>query len=147
GPADGVWFEPNDPVHNQKVPLPDSTRLAIDFAINKGRNGKGCVILFAAGNGNESVDNDGYASYQKVIAVAACNDFGTRSPYSDFGKAVWCAFPSNNGDSSQTPGIWTSDRSGVLGYNSGNRNLGDVGGNYTNEFGGTSSSCPGAAGV
>ncbi|MGJ5631576.1 S8 family serine peptidase [Nostoc sp. CALU 1950] len=147
GPSDGTWFEPNDPVHNQKVPLPDSTRLAIDFAINKGRNGKGCVILFAAGNGNESVDNDGYASYQKVIAVAACNDYGTRSAYSDFGKAVWCAFPSNNGDSSQTPGIWTADRSGVLGYNSGNQNLGDAGGNYTNEFGGTSSACPGVAGV
>ncbi len=147
GPADGIWFEPKDPVHNQKVPLPDSTRLAIDFAINKGRNGKGCVILFAAGNGNESVDNDGYASYQKVIAVAACNDYGTRSAYSDFGNAVWCAFPSNNGDSSQTTGIWTTDRTGVLGYNSGSRNLGDTGGNYTNEFGGTSSSCPGAAGV
>ena len=147
GPADGVWYDPNDPLHNQKVPLPDSTRLAMEFAINKGRNGKGCVILFAAGNGNESVDNDGYASYQKVIAVAACNDYGTRSAYSDFGKAVWCAFPSNNGDSSQTPGIWTSDRSGVLGYNSGNPNLGDVPGNYTNQFGGTSSACPGAAGV
>ncbi|MEH1839704.1 MAG: S8 family serine peptidase [Nostoc sp.] len=147
GPADGVWYEPNDPAHNQKVPLPDSTRLAMEFAINQGRNGKGCVILFAAGNGNESVDNDGYASYQKVIAVAACNDYGTRSAYSDFGKAVWCAFPSNNGDSSQTPGIWTSDRSGVLGYNSGNRNLGDVPGNYTNQFGGTSSACPGAAGI
>ncbi|WP_373529300.1 S8 family serine peptidase [Nostoc sp.] len=147
GPADGTWFEPSDPVHNQKVPLPDSTRLAIDFAITKGRNGKGCVILFAAGNGNESVDNDGYASYQKVIAVAACNDFGTRSAYSDFGQAVWCAFPSNNGNSSQTPGIWTTDRSGLVGYNSGNLNLGDFGGSYTNEFGGTSSSCPGAAGV
>ena len=147
GPADGVWYEPNDPAHNQKVPLPDSTRLAMEFAINQGRNGKGCVILFAAGNGNESVDNDGYASYQKVIAVAACNDYGTRSAYSDFGKAVWCAFPSNNGDSSQTPGIWTSDRSGVLGYNSGNQNLGDVPGNYTNQFGGTSSACPGGAGI
>ncbi len=147
GPADGAWFEPNDPVHNQKVPLPDSTRLAMDFAINKGRNGKGCVILFAAGNGNESVDNDGYASYQKVIAVAACNDYGTRSSYSDFGQAVWCAFPSNNGNSSQTSGVWTTDRCGMVGYNSGNRNLGDNGGNYTNEFGGTSSSCPGAAGV
>ncbi|WP_445633192.1 Peptidase S8 [Nostoc sp. DSM 114161] len=147
GPADGVWFEPNDPLHNQKVPLPDSTRLAIDFAINNGRNGKGCVVLFAAGNGNESVDNDGYASYQNVIAVAACNDYGTRSAYSDFGKAIWCAFPSNNGDASQTPGIWTTDRSGTVGYNSGKVSLGDTGGNYTNEFGGTSSACPGAAGV
>lgn len=147
GPADGEWWNPNDPVHNQVIPLPDSTRLAIDFAINQGRNGKGCVILFAAGNGNESVDNDGYASYQKVIAVAACNDLGKKSAFSDFGNAVWCAFPSNNGSPSQTPGIWTTDRSGLLGYNSGNINQGDAGGNYTNSFGGTSSACPGAAGV
>jgi subtilisin family serine protease len=147
GPPDGRWWDPNDPAHNRVVPLPDSTRLAMDFAINQGRNGKGCVILFAAGNGNESVDNDGYASYQKVIAVAACNDFGKRSAYSDFGKAVWCAFPSNNGEPSQTTGIWTTDRSGQVGYNPGNSRQGDAAGNYTNSFGGTSSACPGAAGV
>jgi subtilisin family serine protease/subtilisin-like proprotein convertase family protein len=147
GPADGLWFDATDPAHRQVVPLPDSTRLAMEYAINKGRNGKGCVICFAAGNGNESVDNDGYASYAKVIAVAACNDFGKRSAYSDFGQAVWCAFPSNNGERSQTPGIWTTDRSGLLGYNRGNNSQGDSVGNYTNNFGGTSSSAPGAAGV
>jgi subtilisin family serine protease len=147
GPPDGRWWDPNDPAHNRVVPLPDSTRLAMDFAINQGRNGKGCVILFAAGNGNESVDNDGYASYQKVIAVAACNDFGKKSAYSDFGNAVWCAFPSNNGEPSQTTGIWTTDRSGQVGYNPGNSRQGDAAGNYTNSFGGTSSACPGAAGV
>ena len=86
GPPDGDWCEPNDPVHNQVVPLPPSTRLAIDYVTTNGRGGKGCVVLFAAGNGNESVDNDGYASYPKVIAVAACNDRGKRSVYSDFGK-------------------------------------------------------------
>jgi subtilisin family serine protease len=147
GPPDGDWFDPDDPVHNQIVPLPDSTRLAIDFAINSGRNGKGCVVLFAAGNGNESVNNDGYASYENVIAIAACNDGGTKSAYSDFGPAVWCAFPSNNGEPSKTPGIWTTDRSGRLGYNPGSATRGDLAGNYTNSFGGTSSACPGAAGV
>lgn len=147
GPPDGVWWEPTDPGHKQKVPLPDSTRLAMDYAFTKGRNGKGCVILFAAGNGSESVDNDGYASYAKIIAVAACNDYGTRSAYSDYGNAVWCAFPSNNGYASQTPGIWTTDRSGRAGYNSGNTQQGDAAGNYTNSFGGTSSACPGVAGV
>jgi subtilisin family serine protease len=147
GPADGEWWNPNDPLHKQKVPLPDSTRLAMDFAVNNGRNGKGCVILFAAGNGNESVDNDGYASYEKVTAVAACNDMGSRSAYSDFGKAVWCAFPSNNGNPSLTSGIWTTDRTGTVGYNSGLATKGDAAGNYTNSFGGTSSACPGAAGV
>ena len=93
GAADGRWFVKNDPLHKHVSPLPTSTRLAIDYATANGRGGKGCVVLFAAGNGNESVDNDGYASYPKVTAVAACNDRGRRSVYSDFGKAVWCAFP------------------------------------------------------
>jgi subtilisin family serine protease len=135
GPADGEWWNPDDPMHQQVVPLPDSTRLAIEYAVTNGRNG------------NESVDNDGYASYPKVIAVAACNDFGTRSAYSDMGRAVWCTFPSSNGDPSQTSGIWTTDRSGASGYNPGQTSKGDAAGNYTNSFGGTSSACPGVAGT
>jgi subtilisin family serine protease len=148
GPEDGDFTDPGDPLHNQMVPLPDNTRLAMEFAINNGRNGKGCVICFAAGNGNESVDNDGYASFAKVIAVAATNDRGKRAAYSDFGGAVWCAFPSNNGFPSITRGIWTTDRTGAVGYNlGGNAQMGDAAGNYTNDFGGTSSACPGVAGV
>lgn len=147
GPEDGDFTDPDDPVHNQVVPLPDSTRLAMEFAVRNGRNGKGCVICFAAGNGNESVDNDGYASFDKVIAVAASNDRGKKAPYSDFGSAVWCAFPSNHFFPSVTPGIWTTDRSGQVGYNHGTSSLGDTAGNFTSKFGGTSSACPGVAGV
>jgi subtilisin family serine protease len=154
GPADGDWWDPNDPTHQQLVPIPDSTRLAIDYATTQGRGGKGCLVFFAAGNGNESIDLDGYASYARVIAVAACNDRGRRSVYSDFGKAVFCAFPSNDAAWPQqvhpaplTTGIWTTDRRGQEGYNSGSLTMGDAAGNYTNSFGGTSSACPGAAGV
>ena len=147
GPPDGEWWNPADPVHKQVVPLPDATRLAIDWAVANGRNGRGCVITWAAGNGNESADNDGYASYAKVIAVAACNDQGRKAAYSDFGKAVWCSFPSSHGEPSLTPGIWTTDRSGTVGYNRGWASKGDPAGNYTNDFGGTSSACPGVAGV
>lgn len=156
GPMDGAWFQPNDPQHNVRVPLPDSTRLAIDYAVTRGRGGKGCVIFFAAGNGNESVDLDGYASYSGVLAVAAINDRGVRSVYSDKGSAVACSFPSNdfryapeNRPAPLTPGIWTTDITGQGGYNP-NPNgqiAGDPRGNYTNSFGGTSSACPGAAGV
>ncbi|MBH0777041.1 S8 family peptidase [Nocardia bovistercoris] len=154
GPTDGAWFRPNDPAHTRVVALPASTRLAIEYAVTKGRGGRGCVVVFAAGNGNESVDNDGYASYPKVIAVAACNDTGKRSVYSDFGKAVWCAFPSNDlghapfgHPAPLTKGIWTVDRHGRDGYNTGRAADGDLAGNFTNSFGGTSSACPGVAGV
>jgi len=124
--------------------LPDSTRMAIDFAVTNGRNGKGTVVLFAAGNGDESVDLDGYASYRNVIAVAACTDRNVRASYSDFGDAVWCTFPSSGG----LRRIWTADNSGKPGRNPGGQFAeGDVAGNYTSTFGGTSSACPGAAGV
>lgn len=152
GPPCGRWWIPHDPLHDQIVPLPDHTRLAIDYAIANGRGGRGCVITWAAGNGNESVDNDGYAAYEKVIAVAACNDTDNKCVYSDFGDAIWCSFPSNDfptddGQPPRTPGIWTTDRTGREGYNSGDTTLGDARGHYTNSFGGTSSACPGVAGV
>lgn len=157
GPPDGPWFSPTDSRHARSFPLPDNIRLAINHAADNGRGGKGCVILFAAGNGNESVDLDGYASYEKVLAVAASNDRSKRSVYSDFGDAVFCSFPSNDFGFPEesrpeplTPGIWTTDRTGRAGYNPDPRSgqvAGDIGLKYTNSFGGTSSACPGAAGV
>lgn len=145
GPADGDWWKTDDPLHTRVVMLPDSTRLAMHYALTKGRKGLGCVILFAAGNGNESVENDGYCSFEGVISVAACNDSGKRSVYSDFGKAIWVSFPS--GDFEHAPfqhpaplseGLRTTDRLGKPGYH---------GEDYTNSFGGTSGACPGMAGV
>jgi subtilisin family serine protease len=145
GPEDGDPEDPRDSLHRRRVPLPDSTREAIKYAVTRGRNGYGCVVCFAAGNGNESVDNDGYASYDRVIAVAASTDSSRRAFYSDYGKAVWCCFPSDGGR--LTPGVFSVDRSGPDGYNVGRATLGDPDGDYTNDFGGTSSACPGVAGV
>ncbi len=154
GPADGPWWDSQDPLHFIPFDLPDSTRLAIDYAVKQGRGGKGCVIVWAAGNGNEIVDIDGYASHHQVIAVAASNDRGKRSYYSDYGNAVWCCFPSNDvyasfipHPKSLTSGIWTTDRMGRAGDNYGEATLGGSEGHYYSEFGGTSSSCPGVAGV
>jgi subtilisin family serine protease len=145
GPRDGVWFNPNDPFHFRVAPIPDMVSDAIKFAATNGRNGKGCIIFFAAGNGNERVENDHYASHEMVMAIAACSDTGKRSIYSDFGKGVWCSFPSNdffhpnlNPIRPLTEGIFTTDRTGSEGY---------IAGDYAINFGGTSSACPGAAGV
>jgi hypothetical protein len=146
GPEDGAWNDPDDPAHTNRVDLPDSTRLAMDYAISNGRNGKGCIITFAAGNGNEDCKYDGYASYHKVMAIAACNDTNRRSVYSDYGSNVWCSFPSSdigyapfNHPDPLTTGIYTTDRLGKAGYN--------PQGDYTDDFGGTSSACPGVAGT
>jgi len=145
GPSDGEWWNPSDPVHKHLTVLPDSTRLAMEYALKKGREGKGCTILFAAGNGNEDIKNDGYCCYPGVIAVAACNDSSRRSVYSDYGDAVWACFPS--GDFGWKPfqhpapfseGLRTTDRIEKEGYDAGD---------YANTFGGTSGACPGMAGV
>jgi len=154
GPPDGLWWDDTDQSTDRQYPIPAHTRLAFENAVTNGRDGRGCLIFFAAGNGNEPMSTDQYASNPNVIAVAACNDRGARAVYSDYGDAVWCAFPS--GDASWpegnhpeplTSGIWTTDRMGASGYNDGGLENGDSAGNYTNSFGGTSSSCPGAAGV
>ncbi|QUG75363.1 S8 family serine peptidase [Erwinia sp. E602] len=147
GPLDGDPLVEGDPLHHRKFPLAPHVRRAIEYAATRGRNGKGCAIFFAAGNGNESVDNDGYASCPYVMAVAACNSENIRSYYSDYGKAIFCAFPSNDLLSTSTPGIWTTSLTRCVTHTEGTLNKGDVYGNYTNNFGGTSSACPGAAGV
>ena len=145
GPSDGEWWNPDDPKHKRVVPMPDSTRLAMEYAIKKGRAGKGCSILFAAGNGNEDISTDGYASYPGVIAVAACNDSGRRSVYSDFGEAIWVSFPSGDfgwqafeHPDPLSAGLRTTDRMDADGYDPGD---------YVNSFKGTSGACPGMAGV
>jgi subtilisin-like proprotein convertase family protein len=126
GPPDGT---------GQNFPLPANVKAAIDDAVANGRGGKGCVIFWAAGNGNESADLDGYAAYANVISVAASNSVDQKASYSDFGNSVDVCAPSSGG-----PGyaIVTTDRTGSAGYASGN---------YTSTFGGTSSASPLAAGV
>lgn len=133
-------------------PLPDATRAAIRYCVTQGRGGKGCSVLFAAGNGNESVSNDGYAANPDVMAIAASTDADAHAFYSDFGPEVSICAPSNGG----SRGILTTDRRGSDGYNKNhpgpddadprfNDPFADL--DYTSKFGGTSSSAPLVAGV
>lgn len=156
GPPEGHWADPSDPKHKRNYAMPAHTRLAIKYATTKGRNGKGCLVFFAAGKGNECMDDDGYASNPDVIAVAACNDQSRRCAYSDFGRAIWCAFPSGdqaNPDPRFKPatslpvtlGIRTADLSrDPAKKEAPSKALADC---YIENFSGTSSACPGAAGV
>lgn len=135
GPADGT---------NSVDPLPEALRAAIHECVRpggRGRDGRGIPIFWAAGNGDESVDNDGYAANPDVIAIAASTDAEEKAWYSDYGKAVFVCAPSNGGDQ----GIFTADRRGGEGYNRGAGALSDA--DYCDDFGGTSSATPLAAGI
>ncbi len=116
----------------------------IHKAATQGRsNGKGCVILFAAGNENAPLNDkknnvdyhQGFALHPDVIAVAASNSLDERSDYSNYGPEISICAPSNG---SPGRGIVTTDRRGVNGYDSGD---------YTFDFGGTSSATPLCAGL
>lgn len=112
----------------------------------KGRRGKGIIILFAAGNGNESIEEDGFASNPDVFAIGATNASGIRSSYSDYGPSLdFMASSDDIKGYSTIDGIYTTDNV-YKGYVPGTL-AGDTSGKYVFEFGGTSSACPLAAGI
>jgi hypothetical protein len=76
--------------------LPAHTRAALDHCLTHGRGGKGCIVVFSAGNDGSDLALNGYASHPGVIAVGACNCHGTHPTYSGWGDALWCVFPSND---------------------------------------------------
>lgn len=157
-------------------PLSLRQKAAITRAAMQGRNGKGCVIVFAAGNANRPIDGtideqnwpknilrgqtawlNGFAIHPDVIAVSASTSLNKKAAYSNWGENISVCAPSNNAP----PGMWfqetgfvytqptistslsglgmfTTDQIGAAGYNPGN---------FTNNFGGTSSATPVVAGV
>jgi len=131
-------------------PLPDNVRAAINYCVTQGRGGLGTCVFWAAGNGNESVSNDGYASNPDVIAVAASSSNETRSWYSDFGPEIFICAPSSGDSAVGELRIFTADRQGDDGYNPDKKTglshpADDL--DYTDSFGGTSSATPLCAGI
>ncbi|MGJ8726102.1 MAG: S8 family serine peptidase [Roseibacillus sp.] len=115
------------------------TRASLANAATTGRNGLGNIILWAGGNGLENDDNsnyDGYANDIHTISVGASNSQGQQSFYSESGANLVVVGPSS-GDAPAL-GITTTDRTGGNGYQNGD---------YTDDFGGTSSSTPTVAGI
>jgi subtilisin family serine protease len=67
---------------------------AIAKAAREGRKGKGCIILFAAGNEGFDYVNF-YAAHPDVICVAACDSKDRYANYSNQGLEVTICAPSN----------------------------------------------------
>lgn len=147
-------------------PLSIRMRAALRRAATVGRNGLGCVLVFAAGNENRPIDgtvnernwpgnspsgttpwHNGFAAHSDVIAVSASSSLGLKSAYSNWGAEISVCAPSNNVRPPTFPrvtvatpgrGVVTADRVGPAGYSSSD---------FTFSFGGTSSACPVVAGV
>jgi subtilisin family serine protease len=89
-------WAPSNPAEQGVLPL--QTREALDYCLTHGRGGKGCVLVFAAGNEGSDISLNKYASHPGVIAVGACNCHGRHPSYSNWGESLWCVFPSNDPD-------------------------------------------------
>ena len=157
-------------------PLSLRQRNALSRAASQGRNGKGCVIVFAAGNANRPINGNlnergwqqnivsgathwlnGFAVHPDVIAVAASTSLNRKSAYSNWGREIAVCAPSNNAPPGMglqsvgyvyTPPVVTSGLDG-LGVVTSDR-LGGDGYSTTDiadDFGGTSSACPLVAGI
>ncbi len=113
-------------------PIDDIARLAVSYAVTAGRGGKGCIICWAAGNGDESISVDGYASHPDVLAVAACTVAGQRAPYSDYGPEVGVTAPGGG----YSDGLLTTVAVDLAGRKE-----------YRHDFNGTSAATPIVAGV
>jgi Subtilase family/Proprotein convertase P-domain len=113
------------------------THLALQYGVINGRSGKGNIFVWAAGNGRvagDSCNYDGYSNSPFTFSIGAINNRGTQSWYSEGCAGLLAVAPS----SGQGIGITTTDLMGKYGYASGE---------CTNQFGGTSSAAPLAAGV
>ncbi len=128
---------------------------AITNATTTGRNGLGTIFLFAGGNGGKYVNSttggedsnmDSYAGHPGVIAVAAVNEFGIASTYSEPGANILVCAPSDDSDTAHRS-ITTTDVTGDSGYNDGTFVGEPDDPDYTSTFGGTSSACPAVSGV
>ncbi len=135
--------------------MQDSFNAALKDLSENGRNGKGTLIFFAAGN--DGCNMDGYYSSNAngqiecktssafdpindesespyVLSIAATTQYDNIADYSNYGSNIDFAAPGSQYPAS----IVTTDASGTLGANNSN---------YTSSFSGTSAAAPIAAGT
>lgn len=131
-------------------PLPERIGDEIARCARKGRGGRGCIIVFAAGNERHDINAadgstlNGLAVHPDVVAVAASTSRDEQAHYSNFGKAIAVCAPSSGAGGR---GVTTTDVTGSFMRGSTSIASGYSPGPYTDSFGGTSSSTPLVAGI
>lgn len=120
----------------------------IKNAATKGRNGKGCVILFAVGNDFKDYVNY-YSAHPDVIAVAASTSKDEHADYSNRGNEVTICAPSNGDWPIIAARAWWDEgvswETGAFKYWRDGKERGEPG--MYKHFGGTSSATPLVAGI
>jgi len=120
------------------VPLDSFRAEAVRYAKEKGRNGRGALVVWAAGNSSCDTSLNANLSLPDIIVVSALDANGKQAWYSNFGNTVtFCAGAAN----------WTTDITGEAGFN--NKRYVTPEGNldYTNQFSGTSAAAAVVSGI
>lgn len=120
---------------------------AIAKAARLGRNGKGSIIVFAAGNEGKDYLSY-YAAHPDVIAVGACTSQDQHAPYSNRGRQLSVCAPSNGDWPVIAAKAWWDQ--GEDHRNGGNFRYwadGQSRGTNYKHFGGTSAATPIVAGI
>lgn len=120
---------------------------AIARAAREGRNGKGCIIIFAAGNENQQNLINYYAQHPDVIAVAASTSLDQHASYSNQGSGLTVCAPSSGAFPLLAGRAWWDQ--GFSNQQGAHRYWidGITRGSHYKHFGGTSGATPIAAGV
>lgn len=126
---------------------------ALIEGVSKGRDGKGIIYVFAAGNGDnivndlpiDNVNYSGLVNNRYTVPVCAVDEYGKRAFYSEKGATLIVCAPSKGSVSGR--GITTTDVQGKYGYNPLYFKEDYLDQNYTKNFGGTSASAPIVSGV
>lgn len=98
--------------------------IGVSNAVAFGQNGRGVLMVRSGGNSRDAaanVNDDGYASDPRVVAVASVRTDGRATDYSNPGACLLVAAPGGDTDAS----VIMTDRQGTAGYNTGV---------YTNDF-------------
>jgi subtilisin family serine protease len=125
-------------------------RIAISNALTLGRSGKGIVMVRAGGNmrdGGGNANDDGYLTDPAVVAAGATRSDGRTTSYSNPGACLLVSAPAGD-DEEGEPSVFTADRLGSLGLNTGvfTNDLADYAYGSAG-FSGTSAAAPQVSGV
>jgi kexin len=123
-------------------------REAMTLALGQGRQGRGTVVVFAAGNGglDEDSNRDGYVNHPGVLAVGTVDHRGRPSSYAEPGANVLISAPSMSLLRRTDAGadIWTTDIAGPRGLAAGSLS---ENADYAAFAGGSSAAAPMVSGV
>ena len=154
--SNNSWGLAIDELGEAEPPTDNLWHLGIEEGISSGRDGKGIIYVWSAGNGgSDGQDNSNYdyqTNNRHVISVCAVDGRGRQADYSEPGANIWLCAP--GGDDVFVSGGWTrlgpptTDLKGSAGGNPATGLADDyTDQSYTRGFVGTSASAPIVSGV